>query len=167
MPHMGLWSAEAICLTKACMERRYRMCEEPRGPHQQHYERPREQVATSPKLSAQAACQRSPALCARSQDQQGRDCFSSSTTSTCQSSGEKSSSANARDLRRCLNPGSYVPSPHPYSSYQNTQPWLVLGFPESGTCAPWACGSSSCLPGVSVVLFHLPKSSSPCQSMFF
>lgn len=86
------------------MERRYRMCEEPRGPQKPHYERPRQQVATSPKLSAQAGCQRSPALCARSQDQQGRDCFSSRTTSTCQSSGEKSSSANAQDLCRCQKP---------------------------------------------------------------
>ncbi len=40
-----------------------------------HYERPTDQVATSPNLSAQAGRHRSPALHTRSQDPQGQGCF--------------------------------------------------------------------------------------------
>lgn len=81
-------------LRKACMERRYRKCEEPSGPQQ----RPTDQVATSPNLSAQAGRQRSPALYTRSQDPQGRGCFSSRTTSTCQGRREKTGRAQTRQV---------------------------------------------------------------------
>ncbi len=69
-----------------------------------HYERPTDQVATSPNLSAQAGRHRSPALHTRSQDPQGRGCFSSRSTSSCQAKDRRT------DLRRCPKPSWYFTS---------------------------------------------------------
>ncbi len=116
-----------------------------------HYERPTDQVATSPNLSAQAGRHRSPALHTRSQDPQGQGCFSSRSTSSCQAKDRRT------DLRRCPKPSWYYTS-----SFASAQSCLFLGSLEPGAFGFWA-SAFSCCPRVAVARFLLPRSAAPLQ----